>query len=103
MTSQVNVEFDVDESRLSRGGSCSGSTGHHHSFKQLTIFQPGPRHAPSVFNAKRADNDVYATGDLLLPHPEKPDYWKYYGRTDDQIVHNTGEKVHSDSPLCMLT
>ncbi|KIM81777.1 hypothetical protein PILCRDRAFT_8450 [Piloderma croceum F 1598] len=77
MTSQVNVEFDVDNRGLAEA-----------------ILAPGPRHAPSVFNAKRADNDVYATGDLLLPHPEKPGYWKYYGRTDDQIVHNTGEKTN---------
>ena len=65
----------------------------------LQYMQPGPSHAPCVFNAKRANVDVYATGDLLLPHPEKPGYWKYYGRTDDQIVHNTGEKVHSSSLL----
>ncbi|KIM78762.1 hypothetical protein PILCRDRAFT_10982 [Piloderma croceum F 1598] len=77
MTSQVNVEFDIDERGLAEA-----------------VLAADPKHAPSVFNAKRADNDVYATGDLLSPHPEIPGLWKYYGRTDDQIVHNTGEKTN---------
>ena len=39
--------------------------------------------------------DVYATGDILSPHPEKPGLWKIIGRVDDQIMHSTGEKVNS--------
>jgi non-ribosomal peptide synthetase component E (peptide arylation enzyme) len=46
-----------------------------------------------MFNSKMGNIDVYATGDLLSPHPEKPGFWKVVGRTDDQIMHNTGEKV----------
>ena len=37
--------------------------------------------------------DAYATSDLLAPHPTKPGYWRVHGRVDDQIMHNTGEKV----------
>lgn len=37
------------------------------------------------------------TSDLLTEHSDKPGYWKIYGRADDQIMHNTGEKVRSCS------
>ena len=36
---------------------------------------------------------AYATNDIVAPHPTRPGYWKVYGRADDQIMHNTGEKV----------
>ncbi|KAJ6471937.1 hypothetical protein C8R45DRAFT_1104158 [Mycena sanguinolenta] len=29
-----------------------------------------------------------------IPHPTKPGYWKILGRTDDQLMHNTGEKTN---------
>lgn len=35
----------------------------------------------------------YSTGDLVVPHPTLPDYWKIFGRVDDQLMHSTGEKV----------
>ena len=34
------------------------------------------------------------TSDLMEEHPTKPGYWKIYGRSDDQIMHSTGEKVN---------
>lgn len=37
--------------------------------------------------------DVYATSDLMVPHPSRRGYWKVFGRSDDQIMHSTGEKV----------
>ncbi|KAJ7185924.1 hypothetical protein C8R46DRAFT_388493 [Mycena filopes] len=49
---------------------------------------------PAVLNTKIRGVDAYATSDLLAPHPVKPGYWKIYGRTDDQIIHNTGEKTN---------
>ncbi|KAJ7244352.1 hypothetical protein C8J57DRAFT_1725733 [Mycena rebaudengoi] len=49
---------------------------------------------PSVLNTKIGESDAYATSDLLVPHPSKPGYWKIFGRTDDQIMHNTGEKTN---------
>lgn len=48
---------------------------------------------PMVLNAKRGQLDVFASKDLLVPHPTKRGFWKIYGRTDDQIMHSTGEKV----------
>lgn len=49
---------------------------------------------PAVLNTKVRGIDAYATSDLLVPHPKRPGYWKIYGRTDDQIMHNTGEKTN---------
>jgi hypothetical protein len=60
--------------------------------RQSTTFS-----IPSVLNTKVKGVDAYATSDLLMPHPTKPGYWKVYGRLDDQIMHNTGEKVRSFS------
>ena len=36
---------------------------------------------------------MYATGDLLMSHPDVPGLWKIFGRVDDQIMHSNGEKV----------
>ncbi|KAJ7193924.1 hypothetical protein GGX14DRAFT_378403 [Mycena pura] len=49
---------------------------------------------PSVLNTRVNGIDAYATSDLMIPHPTKPGYWKIYGRVDDQIMHNTGEKTN---------
>ncbi|EPQ59006.1 acetyl-CoA synthetase-like protein [Gloeophyllum trabeum ATCC 11539] len=48
---------------------------------------------PSVINTKVGGVDAYATSDLFVPHPTMPEYWKVFGRSDDQIIHNTGEKL----------
>lgn len=50
---------------------------------------------PAVMNTTVDGEEAYATSDLLMPHPTKPGYWKIYGRVDDQIMHNTGQKVCS--------
>lgn len=34
----------------------------------------------------------YATRDLFVPHPTKPNLWRFYGRTDDVVVLSNGEK-----------
>lgn len=49
---------------------------------------------PSILNTRIRGIDAYATSDLLVPHPTKPGYWKVFGRTDDQIMHSTGEKTN---------
>ncbi|KAG7447913.1 acetyl-CoA synthetase-like protein [Guyanagaster necrorhizus] len=49
---------------------------------------------PSVLNTKVNGVDAYATSDLFVPHATKPGFWKVFGRTDDQIIHNTGEKTN---------
>ncbi|EIW79977.1 acetyl-CoA synthetase-like protein [Coniophora puteana RWD-64-598 SS2] len=49
---------------------------------------------PHVLNTKANGIPAYATSDLITPHPTRPGYWRIYGRTDDQIMHNTGEKTN---------
>ncbi|KAJ6583069.1 hypothetical protein DFH09DRAFT_978909 [Mycena vulgaris] len=49
---------------------------------------------PAVLNTQVRGIEAYATSDLLVPHPTKAGYWKIFGRTDDQIMHNTGEKTN---------
>lgn len=59
----------------------------------ITVLKPGTFLVPNILNTIIDGTDAYATSDLLSPHPTKPGYWKIYGRADDQIMHNTGEKV----------
>lgn len=47
----------------------------------------------SVINCEVDGVPAYNTHDLLAPHPTKPGYWKVFGRSDDQIMHSTGEKA----------
>ena len=49
---------------------------------------------PLVINTNIDGVDGYATSDIMTPHPTKPGFWKIFGRADDQIMHNTGEKVY---------
>ncbi|KAF5371569.1 hypothetical protein D9758_003563 [Tetrapyrgos nigripes] len=49
---------------------------------------------PSVINTTVNGIPAYATSDLMTPHPTKKGYWRVFGRTDDQIMHNTGEKTN---------
>ncbi|KAJ7191755.1 hypothetical protein B0H12DRAFT_1039746 [Mycena haematopus] len=49
---------------------------------------------PAVLNTHVGGIPSYATSDLMEPHPTKPGYWKIFGRTDDQIMHSTGEKTN---------
>ncbi|TFK52863.1 acetyl-CoA synthetase-like protein [Heliocybe sulcata] len=53
-----------------------------------------PYQLPCVLNTQVNGVDGYATSDLLSPHPTEPGYWRIHGRTDDQIMHNTGEKTN---------
>lgn len=40
------------------------------------------------------DRDIYQSKDLYTRHPTNPNLWKYYGRQDDVIVLNNGEKFN---------
>ncbi|THH29826.1 hypothetical protein EUX98_g4377 [Antrodiella citrinella] len=50
--------------------------------------------SPSVINAEYSGVAAYATSDLFTPHPTKPELWKIFGRSDDQIMLSTGEKTN---------
>ncbi|KAL6306740.1 hypothetical protein BKA93DRAFT_894740 [Sparassis latifolia] len=64
----------------------------NNTFELVTVSNE--YHQLNVFNTKVDGRDAYATSDLLAPHPTKPGYWRVFGRTDDQIMHNTGEKTN---------
>ena len=36
----------------------------------------------------------WRTKDIFVPHPSKPNLWKFHARTDDIIVFSTGEKLY---------
>lgn len=40
------------------------------------------------------DDKEYYTKDLYKPHPSLPNHWIYYGRADNIIVFNNGEKLN---------
>ncbi|TFY52824.1 hypothetical protein EVJ58_g9797 [Rhodofomes roseus] len=48
---------------------------------------------PHVINTTIDGIDGYATSDVLEQHPTRNGYWRVLGRTDDQIIHSTGEKL----------
>ncbi|CDO77398.1 hypothetical protein BN946_scf184857.g4 [Trametes cinnabarina] len=48
----------------------------------------------AAINTKIDRRDAYATSDLVEPHPTKPNFWKIYGRADEQIVLSNGEKTN---------
>ncbi|THV08180.1 acetyl-CoA synthetase-like protein [Dendrothele bispora CBS 962.96] len=58
------------------------------------IMVTNPYFTPSVINTKVDGEDAYDTADLLLEHPNKPGYWRVFGRADSQIIHSTGEKTN---------
>ncbi|KAJ8503287.1 hypothetical protein ONZ45_g10992 [Pleurotus djamor] len=58
------------------------------------VILPNPYEIPCVINGKYYEKDAYYTSDLLVAHPSKPGYYKIFGRADDQIMHNTGEKTN---------
>ena len=55
--------------------------------------QSTPTYRACIHNTKIGDADGYSVGDLVVPHPTLSGYWKVFGRADDQLMHNTGEKV----------
>ncbi|THH03024.1 hypothetical protein EW145_g6597 [Phellinidium pouzarii] len=57
---------------------------------------------PTNINTTVNGREAYATSDLLSPHPTKKGYWKVIGRTDDQIMHSTGEKTNPGPLEAML-
>lgn len=59
----------------------------------LVETQSTPTYRVCVHNTKIGRADCYSTSDLVIPHPSLPGYWKIFGRADDQLMHNTGEKV----------
>jgi thioester reductase-like protein len=67
------------------------------SFKRLPEYES----VQTVFRLF-PELDQYSPGDILSPHPSKPNLWTYGGRTDDLIVLSTGEKFNPIPAELML-
>jgi len=48
----------------------------------------------AVKNAKYQGQDAWRTGDVMVPHPQRPELWKVLGRVDDQIMLTSGDTVN---------
>lgn len=59
----------------------------------MKYVQPCATHTPSVTNGTFEGNEVYMTSDLFIKHPTIPNLYRVHGRSDDQIMLSTGEKV----------
>lgn len=58
---------------------------------------------PNVTNTNVDGIDAYTSSDLVTPHPTKKGLYKIVGRTDDQIMHSTGEKVIDELSSAVIT
>ncbi|KAH8693160.1 Alpha/Beta hydrolase protein [Talaromyces proteolyticus] len=59
------------------------------------VFLKGPNHTPSVFNTTFKGAMAYTTGDLVVSEMiDGVQYFRFYGREDDQILLSTGEKTN---------
>ncbi|KAF9255316.1 acetyl-CoA synthetase-like protein [Marasmius fiardii PR-910] len=58
------------------------------------VVTPSTSCIPAMTNVNIDGVDSYSTSDLVVPHPTKPGFWKLHGRSDDQIVHTSGEKTN---------
>ena len=67
----------------------------------LRAQSPRDRLLPKT-NTKIGDREAYATSDLVMRHPTKPDLWKIVGRMDEQIILSNGEKVRHPLVLCLM-
>ncbi|KAF9471438.1 acetyl-CoA synthetase-like protein [Pholiota conissans] len=88
----AQVGYDWDYFRFPNSVKAEMVPYGDNTFEFVMVSNPYCR--PSVINTKVDNIDAYATSDLMTPHPTKPGYWRIYGKTDDQIMHNTGEKTN---------
>lgn len=51
-------------------------------------------HTPAVINTEVDGVPALDTNDLVERHPTNPDLWRVFGRSDDQVMHSTGEKTN---------
>ncbi|KAI0717761.1 acetyl-CoA synthetase-like protein [Cerioporus squamosus] len=60
---------------------------------EVIVLSPADIPLPKT-NTKIGDREAYATSDLVIPHPTRPDTWKIVGRADEQIILSNGEKTN---------
>ncbi|KAG7087816.1 hypothetical protein E1B28_013756 [Marasmius oreades] len=62
------------------------------------VVIPSEGQSCPITNTMFGGKEAYATGDLLIPHPTRRDYYKVLGRVDDQIMLSSGEVIHPVRP-----
>lgn len=94
MSTILPKEVDYDWNYLKFSGLVTAEMVPYDDGTYEFVMVENPYCRPSVINTKVNGRDAYASSDLLVPHPTKPGYWRIHGRTDDQIMHSTGEKTN---------
>ncbi|KAJ7075857.1 hypothetical protein B0H15DRAFT_865510 [Mycena belliarum] len=67
------------------------------------VVKTGPFHRPTQTNTVFEGVAAFASKDLLQRHPEKPSFWKYVCRMDDQEMLSNGVKINAAAFEAILT
>ena len=87
---------DKDEWQYYNFSPCMGAEFRHHwedLYEMIIVRQPRWELSQAIFYTF-PDLQEYSLKDLYSPHPTKPGFWLYQGRSDDVIVFSTGEKIN---------
>ena len=87
---------DKDEWQYYSFSPCMGAEFRHRwedLYEMIIVRQPQWEFSQAIFYTF-PDLKKYSMKDLYSPHPTKPGFWLYQGRSDDLIVFSTGEKIN---------
>ncbi len=87
---------DKDEWQYYSFSPCLGAEFRHRwedLYEMIIVKRPQWELSQAIFYTF-PDVQEYSLKDLYSPHPIKPGFWLYQGRSDDVIVFSTGEKIN---------
>ena len=87
---------DKDEWQYYSFSPCMGAEFRHrweNLYEMIIVRQPQWKLSQAIFYTF-PDLQEYSLKDLYSPHPTKPGFWLYQGRSDDVIVFSNGEKIN---------
>ena len=87
---------DKDEWQYYSFSPCMGAEFRHrweNLYEMIIVRQPQWELSQAIFYTF-PDLQEYSMKDLYSPHPTKPGFWLYQGRSDDVIVFSNGEKIN---------
>lgn len=87
---------DKDEWQYYSFSPCMGAEFRHrweNLYEMIIVRQPEWKLSQAIFYTF-PDLQKYSLKDLYSPHPTKPGFWLYQGRSDDVIVFSNGEKIN---------
>ena len=59
---------------------------------ELVLYMDSSTEKTAALNYNAPDAKEWPTRDLFIPHPSKPNLWRFHGRKDDTIVLSNSEK-----------